>query len=164
MTTGNVHSADDWEGVLKPVVVRYKGRMVRLYFRGDAAFASPKIYDYLEAEGFLYAIRLPMNQVLQESIAHLLTHPVGRPPNHVRRYYASFSHQAESWDRKRRVVAKVGWHPGELVPRFGFIVTNLSRPAERVVTFYNQRGKAEQYIKEGQERHQVDPAVVPQVP
>ena len=54
---GHVHSADDWEGVLKPVVVRYKGRKVRLYFRGDAAFASPEIYNYLEAEGFLHAIR-----------------------------------------------------------------------------------------------------------
>jgi hypothetical protein len=30
------------------------------------------------------------------------------------------------------VVAKVEWHPGELYPRVGFIVTNLSRPAERV--------------------------------
>ncbi len=88
---GNVHSADDWEGVLKPVVVRYKGRKVRLYFRGDAAFASPEMYEYLEAEGFLYAIRLPKNQILQESIGHLFTRPVGRPPNHVRRYYASFS-------------------------------------------------------------------------
>jgi hypothetical protein len=67
----------------------------------------------------------------------------------VRRYYASFSYRAGSWDKKRRVVAKVEWHPGELVPRVGFIVTNLSRPAERVVAFYNQRGKAEQYIKEG---------------
>ena len=149
LRSGNVHSADDWEGVLKPVVVRYKSRKVRLYFRGDAAFASPEIYDYLEAEGFLYAIRLPKNQILQESIGHLLTRPVGRPPNHVRRYYASFSYQAGSWDRKRRVVAKVEWHPGELYPRVGFIVTNLSRPAERVVAFYNQRGKAEQYIKEG---------------
>ncbi len=43
----------------------------------------------------------------------------------------------------------VAKHPGELVPRVGFIVTDLSRPAERVVAFYNQRGKAEQYIKEG---------------
>ena len=75
--------------------------------------------------------------------------PVGRPPNHVRRYYASFSYRAGSWDRKRRVVAKVEWHPGELVPRVGFVVTNLSRPAERVVAFYNHRGTAEQYIKEG---------------
>jgi hypothetical protein len=46
-------------------------------------------------------------------------------------------------------VAKVEWHPGELYPRIGFIVTNLARPAERVVTFYNQRGTAEQWIKEG---------------
>ena len=45
--------------------------------------------------------------------------------------------------------AKVEWHPGELYPRVGFIVTNLSRPADRVVAFYNQRGTAEQYIKEG---------------
>jgi len=155
LRSGNVHSADDWEGVLKPVVVRYKGRKVRLYFRGDAAFASPEIYDYLEAEGFLYVIRLPKNQVLQENISHLLTRPVGRPPNHVQRYYASFSYQAGSWNRKRRVVAKVEWHPGELCPRVGLdplrgsSVTNLSRPAERVVAFYNQRGKAEQFIKEG---------------
>ena len=146
---GNVHSADDWESVLKPVVVRYKGRNPRRYFRGDAAFALPDHYEYLEAEGFLYAIRIPKNQILQKSIGHLLTRPVGRPPNYVLRFYASFSYQAGSWDRKRRVVAKVEWHPGELHPRVGFIVTNLSRSAERVVAFYNQRGKAEQYIKEG---------------
>ena len=40
-------------------------------------------------------------------------------------------------------------HPGELYPRVGFIVTNLSRPAERITKFYNGRGTAEQYIKEG---------------
>jgi hypothetical protein len=146
---GNVHSADGWRDVLEPVVERYKERQVRLYFRGDAAFASPDIYEYLESEGILYAIRLPANKVLQESIAHLLRRPVGRPPNHVRRHYASFSYQAGSWTRKRRVVAKVEWHPGELYPRVGFIVTNLSRPAERVVAFYNHRGTAEQWIKEG---------------
>ena len=75
--------------------------------------------------------------------------PVGRPPNEVRRYYANFTYQAASWTKPRRVVAKVEWHPGELVPRIGFVVTNLSRLAERVVAFYNQRGTAEQWIKEG---------------
>jgi len=80
-----------------------------------------------------------------------LTRPVGRPPNHVRRYYASFSYQAGSWDKKRRVVARAEWHPGELYPRVGFIVTNLSRSAERVVAFYNHRGTAGQYIKEGKQ-------------
>ena len=146
---GNVHSADGWRDVLEPVVERYKERKVRLYFRGDAAFASPDIYEYLEAEGMLYAVRIKANTVLQECIAHLLRRPVGHPPNHVRRYHASFSYQAGSWSKKRRIVAKVEWHPGELYPRVGFIVTNLSRPAERVVVFYNQRGTAEQWIKEG---------------
>jgi hypothetical protein len=47
------------------------------------------------------------------------------------------------------VIAKVEWHPGELYPRVSFIVTNLSRPAERVVAFYNKRGTCEQWIKEG---------------
>jgi hypothetical protein len=47
------------------------------------------------------------------------------------------------------VVAKVEWHPGELIPRVGFIVTNMSRPAERVVAFYNKRGTCEQWIMEG---------------
>src|SRR6516225_7440520 len=41
------------------------------------------------------------------------------------------------------------WHPGELYPRVGFIVTNMIRPAERVVAFYNKRGTCEQWIKEG---------------
>ena len=49
----------------------------------------------------------------------------------------------------RRVVAKVEWHPGELYPRVGFLVTNMTRPAERVAAFYNQRGTAERWIKEG---------------
>jgi len=146
---GNVHSADGWQDVLEPVVARYRSKFKRRYFRADAAFANPEVYAFLEAEGFAYAIRLPANQVLQERIAYLLKRPVGRPPNHVQRFHASFSYRAKSWKAARRVVAKVEWHPGELYPRVGFIVTNMTRPAERVVGFYNQRGTAEQWIKEG---------------
>jgi hypothetical protein len=146
---GNVHSAADWRLVLEPVIARYRGTVKRLYFRGDAAFANPGIYEFLEAEGIGYTIRLPANRVLQDRVGHLLKRPVGRPPHEVRRYFASFSYEAQSWKKPRRVVAKVEWHPGELYPRVGFILTNLSRPAERVVAFYNQRGTAEQWIKEG---------------
>jgi hypothetical protein len=149
LRAGNVHSADGWRAVLEPVVARYRGTVKRLYFRGDAAFATPEIYEFLEAEGAGYTIRLPANRVLQDKIGYLLKRPVGRPLHEVRRYYASFRYQAQSWNKPRRVVAKVEWHPGELYPRVGFIVTNLARPAERVVAFYNQRGTAEQWIKEG---------------
>ena len=146
---GNAHSAKDWRQLLEPVVARYRGLAVPFYFRADAAFANPEIYEYLEEEAYGYAIRLPANDILMAEIANLLTRPVGRPSNapHVR--YADFQYQAKSWNRARRVVAKVEWHKGELFPRVGFIVTNLGRPAKRVVRFYNQRGTAEQWIKEG---------------
>ena len=140
---GNVHSAEGWRSVLEPVVARYRDRGLDLYFRGDAAFSNPEIYDLLEREGIGYAIRLPANRVLQERIAHLLTRPVGRPPSKPQVFFASFTYQARSWARPRRVVAKVEWHQGELYPRVGFIVTNLTRPAERVSKFYNGRGTAE---------------------
>src|SRR3712207_6305952 len=146
---GNVHSADGWRAVLEPVVARYRGKAKRLYFRADAAFAGPELYEFLEAQGMKYAIRLPANRVLQESIGFLLRRPVGRPPHEVRRFHASFRYRARSWAKPRRVVAKVEWHPGELLPRVGFLVTNLTRPAESVVAFYNHRGTAEQWIKEG---------------
>src|ERR1700704_6089677 len=63
---GNVHSADGWRDVLEPVVARYRGTVKRRYFRGDAAFATPEVYQLLEAEGYKYTIRLPINSVLQE--------------------------------------------------------------------------------------------------
>ena len=146
---GNVHSADGWDAVLKPIVARYHGKVSRIYFRADAGFANPEVYEFLEAEGIKYAIRLPANRVLQERIGYLLKRPVGRPSTEVRRFHASFTYQAGSWKKPRRVIAKVEWHPGELYPGVGFIVTNMSRPAENVVAFYNKRGTCEQWIKEG---------------
>jgi hypothetical protein len=116
LRSGNVHSAADWRAVLEPVIARYRGTAKRLYFRGDAAFANPEIYEFLEAEGMGYANRLPANRVLQDKIGYLLKRPVGRPPLEVRRYYSSFSYRAGSWSKPRRVVAKVEWHPAELYP------------------------------------------------
>jgi hypothetical protein len=64
-------------------------------------------------------------------------------------WYKGFLYQAASWKMARRVVAKVEFHFGELFPRVGFIVTNLSLPSRAVVRFYNKRGTVEQWIKEG---------------
>ena len=76
---GNVHSADGWDDVLKPVVVRYQGKVLRIYFRADAALRSRGSTSILEAERIKYAIRLPTNPVLQDRIGYLLKRPVGRP-------------------------------------------------------------------------------------
>jgi len=66
-------------------------------------------------------------------------------------WYKGFLYQAATWKTARRVVAKVEHHAGELFPRVGFIVTNLNLPSRAVVRFYNKRGTAEQWIKEGKQ-------------
>ena len=146
---GHVHSADDWQQLLAPVVARYRDSKLRKYLRADAAFAKPEVYEYLEREGFLYAMRLPGNEVLSRQIEPLLTRPVGRPPKRPIVWYHDFWYQAASWHRPRRVVAEVEWHCGELFPRVGFIVTNLRATPEEIVHFYNGRGTAEQWINGG---------------
>ncbi len=150
---GNVHSADGWEDVLRPVLARYSAEarpsVARRRFRGDATFAIPALFDLLEAEGWDYAVRIKGNPKLLEQIAGLTTRGPGRPPHHIVRRYTSFHYRAKSWRKSRRVVAKVEFHPGEMFPTIGFIVTNRSLPNERVLAFYNGPGTAEQHIKEG---------------
>ena len=148
---GNVHSADGWEDVLLPVIDRYQARKQTVVVRADAAFALPALYEALERRDVAYAIRLPANQVLERRIEDLLTRPRGRPSYAPLVRYRSFHYQAASWDRPRRVIAKVEHHLGELFPRVGFIVTTLTGTNRAVVHFYNQRGTAEQWIKEGKE-------------
>ena len=105
---GNVHSADGWDGVLKPVVTRYQGKVSRIYFRADAAFAMPEVYEFLEAERIKYAIRLPANQVLQSRIGYLLKRPIGRPPNEIRRFHANFSYRAGRRPEKHQYSRRFG--------------------------------------------------------
>lgn len=146
---GNVHSADGWDDVLLPTIDRYRAHGQTVVVRADAAFALPALYEALERRGVRYAIRLPANDVLERRIEDLLTRPRGRPSYAPLVRYWSFEYQAASWDRPRRVIAKVEHHLGELFPRVGFIVTTLTGTNRAVVRFYNQRGTAEQWIKEG---------------
>ena len=148
---GNVHSAEDWEELLLPEIERQQRMGKEVAFRADAAFAKPEIYETLEERGVKYAIRIPANDSLQRDIEELLTRPVGRPSKKPLVEFKGFLYQAASWKTARRVVAKVEHHPGELFPRVGFIVTNLTLPSRAVVLFYNKRGTAEQWIKEGKQ-------------
>jgi hypothetical protein len=148
---GNVHSAERWEELLPPEIERQQGLGKEVAFRADAAFAKPEIYEALEERGVKYAIRIPANDNLLRGVEELLTRPVGRPSHKPVVWYKGFLYQAESWKTARRVIAKVEHHAGELFPRTGFIVTNLTLPSRAVVRFYNKRGTAEQWIKEGKQ-------------
>jgi len=148
---GNVHSAEGWEELLLPEIEGQQKLGKEVVFRADAAFAKPEIYEALEERGVKYAIRIPANENLDRDVGELLPRPVGRPSHKPIVWYKSFLYKAASWTTARRVVAKVEHHAGELFPRIGFIMTNLETPSRAVVRFYNKRGTAEQWIKEGKQ-------------
>ena len=75
--------------------------------------------------------------------------------------YRSFHYQAASWNRPRRVIAKIEHHLGELFPRVGFIVTTLTGTNRAIVRFYNQRGTAVDQGSQGGDP--LDPALLPSV-
>jgi len=148
---GNVHSAEGWQELLLPEIERQQQQGKEVVFRAAAAFAKPELYEALEEREVKYAIRLPANDNLDRNITELLTRPLGRPSYKPVVWFKSFLYQAASWKTARRVVAKVEFHCGELFPRVGFIVTNLTGASRAVVRFYNKRGTAEQWIKEGKQ-------------
>ena len=134
-----------------PEIERQQKLDEKVVFRADAAFAKPEIYEALEERGVKYAIRIPANENLEQDVAELLLRPVGRPSHKPIMWYKGFLYKAASWTTARRVVAKVEHHTGELFLRIGFIVANLETPSRAVVRFYNKRGTAEQWIKEGKQ-------------
>jgi hypothetical protein len=117
---------------------------LRVEFRGatvtsDAGLLLPRELDE----------RLGLNMLIERHLADPRTgHNRQFPPPDLFRQ-SIFEYQAASWDRPRRVIAKIEHHLGELFPRVGFIVTTLTGANRAVVRFYNQRGTAEQWIKEG---------------
>jgi hypothetical protein len=108
----------------------------------------PEVYEFLEAERQIRdrATGQPGSAEQDRLSAHAPSRTTSAPCAPVP---CQFQLSGRTWTKPRRVIAKVEWHPGELYPRVGFIVTNMSRPAERVVAFYNKRGTCEQWIKEG---------------
>ena len=87
---GNVQSAESWDELLLPEIVRQQNQGTEVVFRADAVFAKPEVYEALEERGVKYAIRLPANNSLERDIAKLLTWTVGRPRHKPVVWYKTF--------------------------------------------------------------------------
>jgi hypothetical protein len=148
---GNVHSAEDWEELMLPEIERQQKLGKEVVFRANAAFAKPEIYEALEERGVKYAVRIPANDSLERGHRRPAAAPGGKVESEaVGGEYKGFLYRAASWGTARRVVARVEHQAGKLFPRMVHR-DHLTLPSRAVVRFYNKRGTAQQWIKEGKQ-------------
>lgn len=149
---GTLHCSNDADIFMEPLFREYMERGIKTYLHGDSGFSSPRLYKACETNGCSYAIRLKQNPSLialasdkeedlyratkEDQISYAVT-------------YGEFLYQAGSWDYKRRVVFKIEKPYGQLTHMYTFIVTNMDMEPCQIIQFYRNRGRMENFIKEG---------------
>jgi len=128
---------------------------VRILLRADSGFARDDLMAWCEANGVDFLFGLAKNERLIAEIktelerAATKSRRTGRPE---RRFKDFMWTTRNSWDRRRRVVAKAEWTQGEANPRF--VVTSLTRDECKAKHLYEKvycaRGDMENRIKECQ--------------
>jgi hypothetical protein len=126
----------------------YLARGIKVILRGDAAFSTPELMMLCEELGIDYAFRIKENSRLDELVTDAVK-TIKKDKEKVVMVYKDFLYQAGSWNKPRRIIAKIEQYPSELFPKTRFIVTSLKWRDKKVVKFYNKRGTCEQWIKEG---------------
>jgi hypothetical protein len=122
---------------------------VQIFLRGDSQFSAPEVHDWCEKEHVYYVLGQASNAILKQKVAPLLeqAHQLYQVSQKKVRLFTSFSYQAESWKKPKRIVAKV-----EVCAQgdnMRFTVTNLqsSQPSFIYDTIYCARGRMEGFIK-----------------
>jgi len=148
---GNSHASHGAKAVLKRLIKKlkqaYPGSTILL--RADGGFAVPDLYTLCEKERIYYTIGLITNDRLKARTDDLLDLAVKqfKEIGEKQRLFTSFYYRADSWHRRRRVIAKAECMPEGTNRRF--VVTNLRGSAQELYDeIYVHRGDMENRIKE----------------
>ena len=150
---GNVYTSNNAVEFVEPLLAEYMEQYpsTKVYLRGDSGFAVPELFKLLEHNGCSYAIRLKANSTLYREAAYLTDELNIATANNKVDYavrYGEFYYKAGSWEYPRRVVVKAEKPTGQFVYMYTFIVTNMALDPERLIQFYCNRGRMENFIKE----------------
>ncbi len=150
---GNVYTSNNAVEFVEPLLSEYMEQYpsTNVYLRGDSGFAVPELFKLLEHNGCSYAIRLKANSTLYKEAAYLTDELNIATANNKVDYtvrYGEFYYKAGSWEYPRRVVVKAEKPTGQFVYMYTFIVTNMALDPERLIQFYCNRGRMENFIKE----------------
>jgi hypothetical protein len=145
---GNTGSAHKIVGILTPVIEQLLAWGYTIKLRADSGMNDPYFYEQCERWGAEYIIRLKKNSRLAKKAVELL--PIKKVTERVDDVvYSTFDYQADSWNHDRLVHAKQIYRPDQLFPEYYFILTNnIQDEAEDIFDCYEDRGTAENYIKE----------------
>jgi hypothetical protein len=159
LRSGNVHTADNVQPFLQPIIERLQKLTTHLWVRIDAGFASGELFDWLEERKVHWVTRLKTNARLakharswRERTSALWSRT--RNPNLRRQSTLDFWYKAGKWSRGRRVVAVLVERQndeGELFDDVFFLATNvlpMDVKARDLLERYRRRGIAEQRIGE----------------
>ena len=162
---GNAVAADGTLGLLCRLLPLLRAAFPRARFlvRLDGGFATPEIFDFLDAEPRLdYVVAMAKNAVLQRHAESAMQvaraqSEVGGETAHV---YTDTRYAARTWDHERRVVTKAEVvRLGDREPRDNprFVVTNLRQTPRFIYEkVYCARGDIENRIKELLDGLQID--------
>jgi hypothetical protein len=124
---------------------------VRLIVRADSGFCRPKALRRFESWGIHYIIGFAKNEALINTVAmaQLALAEQHRREGGKQRWIGEITYAARSWDRQRRVIARLEHDERGSNPRF--VVTSLQGDAQALYEqLYCARGEAENRIKEAQ--------------
>lgn len=154
LRSGNVYTSRQVVRFIGPELARYKTKYPNTMriIRADSGFAVPELYDLIEENQGLYAIRLKANPSLYKLSKDIEGRMAELTENDLYSYqviYGQFEYKATSWNKSRRVVVKLEKPEGQLTGTYTFVVTNMSSMPKEVIRFYSNRGTMENFIKEG---------------
>jgi hypothetical protein len=139
---------------MQPLLDEYQNSYpdIKMFLRGDSGYTTPELYKQCETNGVSYVIKLKSNKTLQNMALEFVDELNDRIKDNIAEYaivYGEFEYQAKSWEYPRRVICKVEKPFGQMFPMIFFFVTNMDLSSEKIVLFYRDRGRMENYIKEG---------------
>ena len=148
---GDVGGIRQLLGILRPTVRRLQARFPKrpVAIRADGDFAKSPLLDYAEYAGCSGTIGMPRNPKLEERVEKLRHKAEVRWKEDALTGFAS----ASSSDQTRKLGYGLGgsWRRSSTTPSgriFSFVVTNRTGCAEGIFDWYEQRGQAENYIKD----------------
>ena len=151
---GTDHCSKGITQFMQPLLDEYQNNYpdIEKFLRADSGYATPKLFAQCETNGVSYVIKLKNNQNLYRLTSEFVDELNDKTKDNIVDYavvYGEFEYQAKSWEYPRRVICKIEKPYGQMFPMISCFVTNMDLTPEKIVWFYRNRGRMENFIKEG---------------